>query len=148
MAEKTINLYVDTDKPARTSLMKSGSTSVVVQMLPIVAGDILPLKMFFLTNGQIDSEFTSGLYNISASLGVYGGTLYASTTDWRLMANYAWTASMDTNTGALTSSLGTSEVINAIFEVETTNNVTGTRRTFVQTPVLIYNQVVTQSVSS
>jgi hypothetical protein len=146
MADKFSTLYIETTRGARTALVRStGSNPVGVQLNPIVSGDTVNLNLILLTDGAIDTDISGKTnFTIKAGFGQSGGTTYATSSNWYVSSSIGYTGSINTNTAAMSSSLIGNEAITALFEVEMINTDTNSRKTYLQTPVQIYGEVIPQ----
>lgn len=146
MADKINTLYIETSKSPRTALVTGvGSNKPVTQFQSFVSGDTINLKLFLLTSGVIDPDISgqSDVF-VKAGFGQYGGsTVYASSSNWYPSASAAYTGSINTNTTAMATAMIGNESITALFEMEVTSS--NSRRTYVQTPVQIFNEVIGQT---
>lgn len=143
MSTKYLNLYVDTDKNPRNSLVRSISNSTPKQIDPFVYGDTINTNVIFITNNVIDETVSNADTEVTTQIGDYGQSILCSGTNYLFSASYGFTGSIGVNTTELSQSLGTSKFINTVFAVKTLNLVTGEYKTYLTTPLVIWNGVGT-----
>lgn len=150
--DKFENLYIETTRGPRTALVRNtGSNPVTANINPVIWGDSANYNIYLLSNGSIDYTLSGAPgYTVRAGFGVVGGTSYATSSNWVATSSVSasisqsayYTGSVDTNTTSLSSSLIGNDSINALFEVELLNTTTNRRRTYLQSPTQIYNQII------
>jgi hypothetical protein len=143
MSTKYLNLYVDTDKNPRNSLVRSISNSTPKQIDPFVYGDTINTNVIFITNNVIDETVSNADTEVTTQIGDYGQSILCNGNNYLFSASYGFTGSIGVNTTELSQSLGTSKFINTVFAVKTLNLVTGEYKTYLTTPLVIWNGVGT-----
>lgn len=134
-------IYIDTEKSPRNSLVRSDFVTPT-QLNSFIAGDKIGMAIVFVNQSSIDTRISGdSTYTITAAIGNYTSGILTSTSNFYASTSYGFTGSIDLSVGALTNSLSNLEYINSIFEIQATDS-NGNKRTYLQSPVVIWNQVI------
>ena len=130
-------IYIDTSKSPRTSLIRSLDSTTPAQMLDVVSGDVMPLTIRFSDSTVVSSSVTQ----LTASIGLYSGGTYCSSSNWFLSSSWGVTGSIFLSSSALNSALGSSESVTATFTVKVSDRRYGSVNTYLLTPITIWKNI-------
>jgi hypothetical protein len=143
--DKFQTLWVDTTKSPRIALVRGETNQNPMQMNNLVVGDTLNLNLRMVANGSLDTSL-NGLPNYTLKVGVgnFGGTAYASSSNWYCSSSWGYTGSFDITGSTLAAAMVGKESISTILEVEFFETGSSSRKTYLQAPITLYNEVLTQ----
>jgi len=135
------SLYINTNAAPQTALVSRQDYPSPVSMTSLVRGDEVVFDIY-LVDGEGGYDATSGAAGFTFKLGVgpMGQTYYTQATTFSSITN-GWSMTLDMSVAAISAALGNLASIDATFEFQVTTVATSKRRTYLQVPVTILNQV-------
>lgn len=141
-----LNLYIDLNKsPVLNPILSVTNNTPDSSEIQFVSGDKMPVSVFFVNNGSIDTTIPTTGSNSSSfylAIGDPSTTPLTYTNNFYISHSYCVTCSLDLNTAGITGSFGTDDYITRTMQLSVyTPSGSSFRRTYMLRNVNIFNAV-------